>query len=105
MTSSEPTGLTATEARKRLVQTGANEAPRSSNRGALALFVRSLLSPLVLILVLSSAVSIALGDRISGGIILGIVVVSSILEFTQSFTDYLCILVCIHCKTTFSFVQ
>ena len=56
---------------------------REGRRGPLAVLIGQFASPLVLILVAASLVSIAVGDRVEAGIILAIVAMSALLGFVQ----------------------
>jgi Mg2+-importing ATPase len=76
-------GLTSAEAAQRLRQDGPNALGGEGRRGPLAVLVSQFASPLVLILVAASAVSIAVGDRVEAGIILTIVAMSALLGFVQ----------------------
>ena len=76
-------GLTSSEAAQRLRQDGPNVFGSEGHRGLLAVLISQFASPLVLILVAASAVSIVVGDRIEAGIILAIVGMSALLGFVQ----------------------
>jgi Mg2+-importing ATPase len=76
-------GLTSAEAAQRLHQDGPNALGGEGRRGPLAVLVSQFASPLVLILVAASVVSIAVGDRVEAGIILTIVGMSALLGFVQ----------------------
>ena len=77
------TGLTSVEAASRLRQDGPNAFGSEGRRGPLTVLVSQFASPLVLILVAASVVSIAVGDRVEAGIILAIVAMSALLGFVQ----------------------
>jgi Mg2+-importing ATPase len=80
-----PDGLTSGEARRRLAEVGPNE-PAGRRRGAALLELLSLLAnPLVVILVIASVVSAALGDPVNASIIIGMVVLSVALNVWQSY--------------------
>ena len=79
----EPIGLTSAAAAARLKSDGPNAVGREGHRGRLSILISQFASPLVLILVGASAVSIAVGDRVEAGIILTIVVLSAGLGFVQ----------------------
>ncbi|MGZ6266608.1 MAG: cation-translocating P-type ATPase, partial [Candidatus Limnocylindrales bacterium] len=79
----ESPGLTSAEAAQRLRQDGPNAFGSEGRRGPLAVLISQFASPLVLILVAASAVSIAVGDRVEAGIILSIVAMSALLGFVQ----------------------
>jgi Mg2+-importing ATPase len=79
----EAVGLTSAEAAKRLRQDGPNAVGKEGHRGPLAILISQFASPLVLILVAASLVSIAVGDKVEAGIILTIVLLSAALGFVQ----------------------
>jgi len=66
-------GLTSAEAAQRLRQDGPNALGGEGRRGPLAVLVSQFASPLVLILIIASLVSVVVGDRVEAGIILAIV--------------------------------
>ena len=76
-------GLTSAEAAQRLRQDGPNALGAEGRRGPLAVLIGQFASPLVLILVAASFVSIVVGDRVEAGIILTIVAMSALLGFVQ----------------------
>jgi Mg2+-importing ATPase len=76
-------GLTSAEAAQRLRQDGPNALGAEGRRGPLAVLASQFASPLVLILIAASLVSIAVGDRVEAGIILAIVAMSALLGFVQ----------------------
>ena len=76
-------GLTSADAAARLRRDGPNALGGEGHRGPLAVLVSQFASPLVLILVVASAVSMAVGDRVEAGIILAIVAMSALLGFVQ----------------------
>ncbi len=81
---SSPTGLTAAEAAERLAASGRNEiAARGTN--ALDVFVRQLINPFLILLVVTASFSLFLHDSSDAVIILGIVVLSVGLSF---FNEY-----------------
>jgi Mg2+-importing ATPase len=73
-------GLTQREADERLERYGPNELGRAG-RTWLAILVAQFRSPLLALLVVAAAVSIGVGERIDGGIILGIMGLSVGLAF------------------------
>jgi P-type Mg2+ transporter len=77
------TGLTSTAAADRLRLDGPNTIGGSGRRTRLAILVSQLASPLVLVLVGASLVSLVVGDEINASIILAIVVMSAALGFVQ----------------------
>ena len=78
-----PSGLTSAEAADRLRADGPNAIGGSGRRTRLAILVSQVASPLVLILVGASLVSLVVGDEINASIILAIVVMSAALGFVQ----------------------
>jgi Mg2+-importing ATPase len=78
-----PTGLTSAAAADRLRLDGPNRIGGSGRRTRLAILVSQLASPLVLILVGASLVSLVVGDAVNASIILAIVVMSAALGFVQ----------------------
>src|SRR5438105_15888670 len=83
--SSGAKGLTSQEAAMLLRTHGPNETVSTQRATALIQFLRYFLNPLVIILVISSAVSFAVGERISAGIILLIVLLSAVVNFVQTY--------------------
>ena len=81
---SSPAGLSATEARQRLLQVGPN-AVRGHGAHPFVVLARQLNSPLLLLLAGAALVSIVVGERASAGIILGIVGLSVGLGFVNEF--------------------
>jgi Mg2+-importing ATPase len=77
------TGLTSAEAAARLKHDGPNSIGSEGRRGPLAVLISQFASPLVLILIAASAVSMAVGDKVEAGIILAIVGMSALLGFVQ----------------------
>ncbi len=76
-------GLTSAEAARRLRTDGPNAVGREGHRGPLAILISQFASPLVLILLAASLVSVAVGDKVEAGIILTIVLLSAALGFVQ----------------------
>ncbi|MCX8032423.1 MAG: magnesium-translocating P-type ATPase [Thermoleophilia bacterium] len=77
------TGLASEEAADRLLHYGRNTLRASKRADTLALLLRQFKSPIVLILILAAVLSAFLKDRVDAGIILGIVLLSSLLSFWQ----------------------
>jgi Mg2+-importing ATPase len=78
-----PDGLSATEAAALLDAEGPNAIEEHGRRSLLAIALGQFTSPLVLLLIGASIISIAVGDQVDAGIILAIVVLSAALGFTQ----------------------
>jgi len=80
-----PVGLTSDEANRRLRLYGPNSFVQESRFAALFNFFRLVANPLVIILLIASGASLALGDRIGGLIIISIVLLSVLLNFFMEF--------------------
>jgi Mg2+-importing ATPase len=78
-----PAGLGSAEAAERLRADGPNALGGDGRRSRARILASQFASPLVLILVAASCVSIAVGDAVEAGIILGIVAMSAGLGFVQ----------------------
>jgi len=76
-------GLTTAEATDRLLQDGPNAIGGGSRRTLAAILISQVASPLVLILVAASLVSLVVGDAVTTAIILAIVAMSATLGFVQ----------------------
>jgi len=82
-TSVEETGLSAAEAAQRLHSDGPNALGTEGRRSLLRVLISQFASPLVLILIAASLVSMVVGDQVEAGIILAIVGMSAALGFVQ----------------------
>jgi Mg2+-importing ATPase len=82
---SSATGLTTEEAESRLETYGPNEIAKKERGSSFIEFLSHFKSPLVIILIVAAIVAGILGDRISAIIILSIVLVSVVLDFTQEY--------------------
>jgi Mg2+-importing ATPase len=80
-----PVGLTSDEAQGRLRLHGPNSLVRESRFAALVSLLRFLINPLVIILLVASGISLALGDSVGGLIIIAIVLLSVLLNFFMEF--------------------
>ncbi len=78
-----PTGLTSAEAAERLRRNGPNRVAHPRRARGARLLLAQFTSPIILILVGATVVSMALGDTTDGGIILAIIVASGLLGFWQ----------------------
>ncbi len=76
-------GLTASQAKERLAQLGANSIEDTTRVGAIRLLLRQFESPLVLILVFAAVVSMLLQQWVDAAIVVAIVLGSSLLGFYQ----------------------
>src|ERR1700686_1065925 len=80
-----PAGLTTEEASRRLRLYGPNSLVQESRFAALLSFFGFFANPLVIILVVASSVSLALGEHVGGLIIIAIVLFSVLLNFLMEF--------------------
>ena len=78
-------GLTSDEATRRLRLYGPNSLVRESRLAGLIGFLRFLANPLVIILLVASAMTLALGDTVGGLIIISLVLFSVLLNFFMEF--------------------
>ena len=78
-------GLTDHEVAERSKKDGPNEPVKNSSKNPIMLFLSQLMDWLVVILILASAVSFFLGERIESTVILGIVLLSAGFGFTQEY--------------------
>jgi Mg2+-importing ATPase len=78
-------GLTSEEARHRLSEVGPNEPALRKHSTLLAQTLALFLNPLVIILLISSAISAALGELVNASIIAVIVLLSLALNFYQTY--------------------
>ena len=77
-------GLSTTEARRRLAEVGPNESGTVRRAAPLLQFLLLLANPLVLILLIASAVSAFVGELVNAVIIALMVIVSVLLNFVQT---------------------
>ena len=80
-----PIGLTTEEASRRLRLYGPNSMSRESRFAGLISFFGFFSNPLVIILVIASGISLALGEHVGGLIIIAIVLFSVLLNFLMEF--------------------
>ncbi len=78
-------GLTAQEAKKRLIKYGPNELIRKSKDGILQVLWRQVNNPLIWVLIGSSTLATALGKVTDGMVVLGVVIINSIIGFIQEY--------------------
>ena len=81
----EPGGLTSERAASQLATVGLNSVEDAPRLSALRLLLRQFESPLVLILAFAAAISLGLQQWVDAGIILAIVLGSSLLSFYQEY--------------------
>ena len=79
------TGLSSREAAKRLKHYGPNALVETKHRPPVLAFLSRFTNPLVLILLFAATLSAFLGDRVSFVIIVVIVLVSTVLDFVNSY--------------------
>jgi Mg2+-importing ATPase len=77
-------GLTNEEAERRLAEVGPNEPAHERRVGGFFQFVRFFANPLVIILLIASAVSAGVGELINASIIAGMVLLSVALNVIQT---------------------
>ena len=82
---SGPGGLSSGGAAAKLRQTGPNSVEDASRMSALRLLLRQFESPLVLILIFAAVISLALQQWVDSAIILGVVLGSTLLGFSQEY--------------------
>ncbi|HVY85468.1 MAG TPA: magnesium-translocating P-type ATPase [Caulobacterales bacterium] len=80
-----PEGLSSAEAEARLARDGANALQEQEKTDALQLLLRQFASPLVLILVIGSSIALLLREWTEAGVILAIVLGSTVLGFAQEY--------------------
>lgn len=83
---SNPKGLTTEEAASRLKVYGENSIKAQKKTTPLLLFFNQFKNPIILILILATAISIATGDLLDSLIILAIVLGSGVLSFLQEYS-------------------
>ncbi|MDD2676789.1 MAG: HAD-IC family P-type ATPase, partial [Methylacidiphilaceae bacterium] len=79
----EEFGLADAEVRVRQARYGKNQLPGPQRTGNLRLLLRQFDSPLLYVLLCASLLSFAIGDRIDGFLILGVVVGNALVGFAQ----------------------
>jgi Ca2+-transporting ATPase len=80
-----PPGLSSAHATRALKELGLNEIVQTSKTTPLSILFSQFKSPLVLILIIATAVSLFLGDTLEGLLIIGIVVLNAALGFFQEY--------------------
>ena len=82
---SQPQGLTTAEAVRRLAEYGPNEPAPVRRFSAVVQFLGLFANPLVIILLVASAISVSLGQQVDAGIIVTMVLVGIAINFWQSY--------------------
>ncbi len=80
---SRRSGLTATEARARLLQYGPNRLKGRKKTPLLLVFLRQFLSPLIYVLLAAAVISIIVEHFIDAWVILGVLLLNAIIGFAQ----------------------
>lgn len=83
---SQPSGLSPTEALRRLQQWGANTLQTRRRSTALSVFLNQFKSPLVLILVFAASISALVQEWVDAWIVLLIVLGSALISFVQEYS-------------------
>ena len=78
-------GLTSSDAKNRLSTYGANRLKPQKRSGAFSLLVAQFKSPIILILIFATGLSLFLHNLVDASIILAIVIISGLLGFWQEF--------------------
>lgn len=78
-----PAGLSASEAARRLTEYGANRLPEAQQRSAALRFLAHFHNILIYVLLVSAAVTAALGHMVDTGVILAVVIANAIIGFIQ----------------------
>ena len=81
-------GLSNEEVNKRLDKYGENIATNTKKKTALYFIIESLKDKFILILILLAAIDFMTGDNIGALIILGIMIISVLIRFTQDYSTY-----------------
>jgi len=82
---SGPSGLSSADAARLLASVGPNSVDDAPELGALRLFLRQIVNPLVLILIFGAGLSLLLREWIDAGIIIAVVLGSTLLGFFQEY--------------------
>ena len=82
---STPSGLSDSDAQKRLEEYGPNEAAKKQKRTLVLQFILKFFHPLVVLLVVIAGVTFWTGDKISGSIIAAMAISSVVLGFFQEY--------------------
>jgi Ca2+-transporting ATPase len=80
---SRRSGLTATEAKARLLQYGPNELKRKKKTPPILVFLRQFLSPLIYVLLVAAIISIIVEHFIDAWVIMGVLLLNAVIGFMQ----------------------
>lgn len=78
-----PRGLAEAEARERLARLGPNQLEEAPPPSALTILLHQFRNPLIYILLVATAVTLALGEYIDAGVIAAVLALNAIIGFTQ----------------------
>ena len=78
-------GLSEEEARRRLLKYGPNVIEREKGKSPLIIFLEQFNNPLVILLLIATALSVFIGEIVDAITIIAIVIISSVLGFYQEF--------------------
>ena len=78
-------GLTTEEAKNRISTYGPNELKKQKGKSSIRLFVEQFTNVLMIILLIATGLSLAVGETVDALIILAIVIASASLGFTQEY--------------------
>ena len=76
-------GLSRAEAAERLQRYGPNLLPPATSGGPIRRLLRQLQNPLIYVLLVAGAVTVALGEAVEAAVIFGVVVINAIVGFIQ----------------------
>jgi Ca2+-transporting ATPase len=82
---STETGLNQTEAQKRLVEYGRNELQKEKRASPIKMFFEQFTDILIIILLIATGLSIAVGELIDAVVIIAIVLATAVLGFVEEF--------------------
>jgi P-type Ca2+ transporter type 2C len=82
---SSETGLSASEAEKRLAEYGENKIEEVKGAGIFKIILDQFMDPLIYILLVAAVVTTLLGELIDTYVILAVVIVNAVIGFTQEF--------------------
>ena len=80
-----PRGLSAEEARRRLERYGPNELVKEKKKPLYVLFLEQFKSFLIIILLIATAISIAIGELLDALVVIAIVVACAVLGFVEEY--------------------
>jgi len=80
---SRRSGLTAAEAKERLLKYGYNQLQGKKKTSPILVFIRQFLSPLIYVLLVAVAISIAVEHYLDAWVILGVLVLNAVIGFLQ----------------------